>query len=92
MKRLMKWFKESNRMKHAVGIFLLSLVGTLLMGLGCIGGMEFKDCHHSYGNANKPLREWNWSAWDWKDVWAGLIGGVLGQAVQAGIIVLIINL
>ena len=40
----------------------------------------------------KPLREWNWSAWDWKDVWAGLIGGVLGQAVQAGIIVLIINL
>ena len=67
------------------------MFGTLLMGLGCIGGMEFKDCHHSYGNANKPLREWNWSAWDWLDCAAGLLGGLIGQGIQLMVILLIIK-
>ena len=41
----MKWIIESNRWKHLVGVFVVSLFGTLLMGIGCIGGMEFKDVH-----------------------------------------------
>ena len=88
----MKWLKNSNRWKHLVGIMVVSMFGTLLMGIGCIAGMEFKDCHHSYGNANKPLQEWNWSAWDWVDVWAGLLGGFAGQGIQLIIFILIKNI
>lgn len=86
---LPKWLQSSNRWKHLVGIFLVSFLGTLLMGVGCIFGMEFKDVHHSYGNDGKPLREWNWSAWDWLDVLAGLIGGIVGQAAQVALVLLV---
>ncbi|MBP5545727.1 MAG: hypothetical protein J6X59_00385 [Bacteroidales bacterium] len=77
----MRWLIESNRWKHLVGIFVVSLFGTLLMGIGCIGGMEFKDVHHANGDS-KPIWQWDWSAWDWLDVLAGMIGGVIGQALQ----------
>ena len=86
----MKWLLESNRWKHLVGIFVVSMFGTLLMGVGCIGGMEFKDVHHENGD-DIPIRQWLWSAWDWVDVAAGMIGGVLGQALQILIIYLIIR-
>lgn len=89
--KLKEWMKESNRWKHLAGIFAVSLVGTLLMGVGCMGGMEFKDVHHANGDA-KPMREWSWSAWDWNDVWAGMAGGVLGQVCQIIIIVTIKNI
>lgn len=75
----MEWLLTSNRWKHLVGVFLLSLLGTALMGIGRIGGMEFKDVHHANGDT-KPLREWDWSAWDWLDVIAGLIGAALATA------------
>ena len=91
LKRLKEWMLESNRWKHFVGVMAVSLIGTLLMGVGCIGGMEFKDVHHTNGDG-KPLKEWSWNAWDWKDVWAGLAGGVLGQAGQIIIIVVIKNI
>ena len=74
------WIKESNRCKHLVGIFIISLFGTILMGIGCIGGMEFKDVHHD--NGNKPMKTWNWKAWDWLDFWAGLIGGILATIIH----------
>lgn len=83
----MRWMKESNRWKHLAGVLVVSMFGTLLMGIGCIAGMEFKDVHHA--NGNKSIINWSWAAWDWKDVWAGVIGGVLGQAVQVGIIIVI---
>ncbi len=88
----MKWIKESNRWKHLVGVMVVSMFGTILMGIGCIAGMEFKDVHHSHGNASKPLREWNWEAWDWWDVVMGMIGGVIGQAAQLGTIIIVMNL
>lgn len=87
----MKWLKESNRWKHLVGVMVVSMFGTLLMGIGCIAGMELKDVHHSYGNDGKPLREWNWSAWDWLDCAAGLLGGLIGQGIQLMVILLIIK-
>ena len=82
------WLRESNRWKHLVGILIVSLIGTLLMGVGCIGGMEFKDVHHA--NGDRPMREWSWEAWDWLDVLAGLIGGAIGQGLQILIILLFI--
>lgn len=78
---LPEWLRESNRWKHLVGIFFVSLVGTVLMGIGCIGGMEFKDVHHANGDS-KPMREWDWSAWDWLDCAAGVIGGILAVAIH----------
>ena len=27
-----------------MGIMVVSMLGTILMGIGCIAGMEFKDC------------------------------------------------
>lgn len=88
----MKWIKESNRWKHLVGVMVVSMFGTILMGIGCIAGMEFKDVHHSHGNASKPLREWNWEAWDWLDCAAGLLGGLIGQDIQIMAILLIRNI
>lgn len=85
------WLRESNRWKHLVGIAAVSFVGTILMGIGCIGGMEFKDVHHTNGDS-RPIKEWDWSAWDWLDVAAGLLGGVIGQDVQLLIILLIVTL
>jgi hypothetical protein len=82
-----KWLEESNRWKHLVGIFVVSLFGTILMGIGCVAGMEFKDVHHSYGNDGKPLREWKWCAWDWLDVWAGMIGGIAATMVHVLIVI-----
>lgn len=79
-----KWLNESNRRKHYVGILIVSMFGTILMGIGCIGGMEFKDVHHD--NGDKPIREWNWKAWDWLDIAAGLLGGLTGQALQLMIV------
>ena len=82
------WILESNRWKHLVGVFFVSVLGTILMGIGCIGGMEFKDVHHANGDS-KPIWEWGWGAWDWLDCLAGFIGGLLGQLVQLVIINLI---
>jgi hypothetical protein len=82
------WILASNRWKHLVGIFIVSLFGTLLMGIGCIGGMEFKDVHHANGDS-KPIWKWNWSAWDWLDCLAGLIGGLLATLIHAVIFFLI---
>lgn len=84
----MKWLLESNRWKHLVGVLILSLFGTILMGIGCIGGMEFKDVHH-YNGDHIPIKYWDWSPWDWLDVAAGMIGGIIGQAIQILIIYLI---
>ena len=85
----MKWLRESNRMKHLVGILIVSLLGTILMGIGCIGGMEFKDVHHQ--NGSKPIKEWTWQAWDWLDVLAGIIGAVIALIIHILFYVIIIK-
>lgn len=88
--KLPKWLEESNRWKHLVGIFLVSLLGTALMGIGCIAGMEVKDVHHSHGNAYKPISEWDWSAWDWLDCLAGGIGAVCAVAVHVAVMAAVV--
>lgn len=86
--KLPKWLRESNRWKHTVGIFFVSLVGTILMGIGCIGGMEFKDVHHANGD-KKPMKDWDWSAWDWLDCLAGVIGGIFAMIVHLAIFLIV---
>ncbi len=83
---LPQWLRESNRWKHLVGILVVSFFGTLLMGVGCIFGMEFKDVHH-YNGDHVPFRKWDLSAWDLLDVLAGVIGGIIGQAIQLAVVI-----
>lgn len=80
----MKWLFESNRWKHLVGIFIISLLGTILMGIGCIGGMEFKDVHYMNGD-DIPITQWSWSAWDWLDCLAGGIGCIFAGIIHIGL-------
>lgn len=67
------WFKESNRDKHFLYAIPCGLIGTELFVAGLATGMEFKD--KLYGNK-----------WDWIDWLMTMVGGLIGQAIQAGII------
>lgn len=73
------WLKESNRQKHFLYAIPIGFLFTILCVLGVASGMEFKDTQ--YGNH-----------WDWKDWWATIAGGTIGQIIQILIIILILNL
>lgn len=72
----MSWFTESNRPKHFKYAILCGLAGTFLFALGVAMGMEYKD--YRYGNK-----------WDWLDIVATALGGLVGQALQILLILLI---
>lgn len=63
---MMKWLKESNRIKHLLYAIPIGFLFTILAVLGCAFGMEFKD--RQYGNK-----------FDWLDIAATMIGGTIGQ-------------
>lgn len=65
---MMKWLKESNRIKHLLYAIPIGFLFTILAVLGCAFGMEFKD--RQYGNK-----------FDWLDIAATMIGGVIGQVL-----------
>ncbi len=71
------WLNESNRMKHFLFAIPIGLVFTLLCVLGVASGMEFKDSQTKGGT------------WDWLDWTATMLGGLVGQAAQVGILLLI---
>ena len=71
-------FKESNRDRHFLYAIPCGLIGTELFVAGIATGMEFKD--KLYGNK-----------WDWIDWLMTMAGGLIGQAIQAGIIYAIIK-
>lgn len=73
----MSWITESNRMKHLLYAIPIGLVFTILAVLGCAFGMEFKD--KQYGGK-----------FDWLDIAATMLGGLIGQILQIVIILLII--
>lgn len=70
MKKVMEWFKRSNRWKHLAGGFIIGLgagslydaVFTSAVAGGCL---EYKD------------RAWG-GKWDWIDFGLTVAGGVLG--------------
>lgn len=63
------WLKESNRLKHLFYAIPAAFIGTILYALGLAFGMEFKD--KQYGNK-----------FDWIDIAATIIGGLIGQLLQ----------
>lgn len=73
----MQWLKESNRYKHLLYAIPIGLILTILAVIGCAFGMEFKD--YQYGNK-----------FDWLDILATLIGGVIGQLLQVLLLILIL--
>lgn len=73
----MSWINESNRIKHLLYAIPAGALLTILFVAGLAVGMEFKD--RAYGNK-----------WDWLDIAATLIGGFIGQAIQIGVLTLIL--
>lgn len=65
----MSWITESNRPKHFKYAIVCGFVGTFLFALGIAMGLEYKD--YAYGNK-----------WDWLDIAATLLGGLVGQILQ----------
>lgn len=73
------WLKESNRPKHLLYAIPSAFIGTILFAAGLAFGMEFKD--KQYGNK-----------FDWLDIAATLIGGIIGQFLQIIFILVLRNL
>ena len=73
----MSWITESNRQYHFLYAIPIGLVFTILAVLGCAFGMEFKD--KQYGGT-----------FDWLDIAATMLGGLVGQLIQIGIILLFV--
>ena len=73
----MQWLKESNRYKHLLYAIPIGLILTILAVIGCAFGMEFKD--YQYGNK-----------FDWLDILATLIGGIIGQILQVLLLILVL--
>lgn len=65
----MSWITESNRQKHLKYAILCGFAGTVLFALGVAVGMEFKD--EQYGGK-----------FDWLDIAATVLGGLIGQVFQ----------
>lgn len=65
----LKVFKQSNRPKHFLYAIPAAFIGTILFSAGLAFGMEFKD--KQYGGK-----------FDWLDIAATMIGGLIGQALQ----------
>lgn len=70
------WINESNRMKHLKYAILPSALFTILFVAGLAIGMEFKD------------KQYN-GKFDFLDIAATLIGGLIGQTIQIVLIFLI---
>lgn len=73
----MSWFTESNRWKHFLYAIPIGLIFTILCVLGCATGMEFKD------------KQWG-GKFDIIDWAATMLGGLIGQAIQALVLYLVL--
>lgn len=70
-------FEDITRWQHFYIGALMALLATILCTLGAMVAAEYKDKVHG-------------GKWDWKDLACGLIGGLLGQGVQIGIILILL--
>lgn len=73
------WLKESNRPKHLLYAIPSAFIGTILFAAGLAFGMEFKD------------KQWG-GKFDWLNIAATLIGGIIGQFLQIIFILVLKNL
>ena len=74
----MSWIKESNRLKHFSYAIPCGFFFTILFVAGLAIGMEFKD------------KSWG-GKWDWLDLSATILGGLVGQILQCLAIWIIIK-
>lgn len=72
-KGIIEWFKQSNRWKHLLYGFLVSIIAGFAFTLGCAAGMEFKD------------RAWG-GKWDWIDFGLTVAGAWFGLMLRIFII------
>lgn len=70
-------FNVSNRRKHFLYAILSAFLLTIIFVLGLAIGMEFKDYQYS-------------STFDWKDILATMIGGLVGQILQIILLIIIL--
>lgn len=73
----MSWITESNRQKHLLYAIPAAFIGTILFAAGLGIGMELKD------------KLWG-GKWDWLDLIATILGGIIGQILQVLLIILIL--
>lgn len=72
-KGIIEWFKQSNRWKHLLYGFLVSIIAGFAFTTGCAAGMEFKDKQAG-------------GKWDWIDFGLTVAGGLAGLALRLTII------
>lgn len=70
---LINWFKQSNRWKHLLYGFLVSIIAGFAFTLGCAAGMEFKDKQAG-------------GKWDWIDFGLTVAGAWFGLMLRIVII------
>lgn len=74
IKKMINWFKDSDRYKHliggfAIGLFANGIYCAAYAGIGIASALEYKDHAHD-------------CAWDWVD-WGITVGGVaIGQGLS----------
>ena len=69
----------SHRPQHFIGGMAVAFIFTFMATLGAASALEFKD--KEYGNK-----------WDWIDWSCTIVGGIIGQVCQIGMIKLIFNI
>ena len=73
----MALFDDKTRWQHFGWAIPIGVVFTILCVLGVATGMEFKD------------RQWG-GKWDWADWTCTMLGGLVGQALQAAVVWILI--
>ena len=73
MKRIIDWFKASNRWKHAAVGAIAALLSTIAGA--AIAAFTWEICQKRDGGV-----------FEWGDIAASMIGAVIGQAVQLGVV------
>lgn len=86
MKKIWDWLNASNRIKHlglgyVYGLGANDIYCAIYGGIGVSGALEFKDCH--YSNGEKPIKNWDFSSWDWIDFALTFAGVMAGYGTRA---------
>lgn len=74
----MKWLKQSNRLKHLYIGIISAIIGSILLTAGLAFGKEYAD--KSCGGK-----------FDWLDILATLLGGIVGQSIHSTILYLLFD-
>ena len=74
----MTLFEDHTRLQHFIVGIQTAVVFTILCTLGAMTAAEYKDRAHG-------------GVFDWKDWACGMLGGLVGQLIQVGVIYLILR-